>query len=433
MLIFCLFRTFYLQMKVRIIKTPVFLLLLLFFVAGSMQRAQAQYRRLYDTLCVYVCAHQDDWQLFMGTNVYNDILSFNEITPDKNGRKVVIIYTTAGNLNDTDDSRSCDCKDPYNAGAGGVPYWKVREEGSKHSLHLASCRIGGWGPGIPYPANKTVTINGHRITRYDYKNTASYYLRLKTGAYGQWYYNLNASIGTVDSSTEYRDWNDFVNTLYYIYESEMDSSLDRRTIAFNCQDVNETINPNDHHDHYIAGRAGCEAAKLMANNKATWYPLNLFEDYNSQNKPANLPARDAGNESALVGAYCLALLDYNAWPEWGNVYADWASRNYMRTITTNEDPTAANLMNQDSLTQQNVDVYPVPADKTLNIRFRLPPASAISIAVYDSHGASVLNFSGIVSSNVFSVNTSMLPDGSYMVKISQPGNILTNSYFQVLH
>jgi len=394
---------------------------------------QAQQHRTYNALSFYVIAHQDDWQLFMGANVFNDINAFNEITPASNGTKVVIIYTTAGNLNDSDDTRSCNCKDILNPEGGPFPYWKVREEGSKRSVHLAACRMGGWGPGIPYPQNKTVTINGHSITKYEFKNTVSYYLRIKAGNFGQWHYNPDANVGTIDTSATYTNWTDFVNTIYYIYKAEMDSSITTNNVHFNYQDFNETINPNDHSDHYIAGKAAYEAAKILGTEMDTCFQQSLFVDYNSQNLPANLTAPDVQNESAVTAVYCLALLDYNAWPEWGSLYQDWTSRNYFRTITTCEDPTPVNVFAQDSLDSLNIRVYPSPADKYMTILFNLPLNSPVRISIIDIRGATVFNYSGMLTSNTFPVYTGNFQNGSYMAIVSAGGARLSETYFEVMH
>ena len=274
----------------------------------------------------------------MGTNVYNDINSFDEKSAGNSGKKVIIIYTTAGNLHDDDDTKSCDCKDPYHNSAGKIPYWQVREYGAENSIHLAATRIGGWGAGIPYPSDQTVVINGHSITKYEFKNTVSYYLRIKSGQYGKWLTDKNISTETVDSSSVYVNWQDFMTTIYYIYKTEIDESVTTNQVDFNLPDINEEINPNDHSDHYLAGRAGCEAAKLLSTNVNNCYRESLFIDYHTENLPVNLKSPDIQNESSLTAVYCLALLDYNAWPEWGTKYCNWTDKNYFRTITTCEDP-----------------------------------------------------------------------------------------------
>jgi Secretion system C-terminal sorting domain len=396
--------------------------------------AHAQWRQLYDEMSVYVVAHQDDWQLFMGTNVYNDIAAYDEKNAGQNGRKVVIIYTTAGNLHDDDDSKSCMCKDPYHQLQEHIPYWQVREAGTKNSINLAACRMSGWGPHLPYPENEAVVINGHPITKYVFKNTVSYYLRLKAGMYGAWRTNPSAPVGTVDSSTVYADRNDLVNTLYYIYQAEKDSSLVTSKISFNFPDIDENINPNDHSDHLIAGRIGCEAAKLLSANMNQCFPESLFVDYNTQNMPENLGSPDVQNESALTAVYCMALLDHNAWPEWSDLYRTWDSRNYFRTITTCDNPVQANIMAQDSLVSLSAKAYPSPANQNVFVRFSLPVRSLIQVKVIDSRGTSVYaGTADLATDNTVSINTGSFANGTYLIMLSQNGSKLANIFFEVQH
>ncbi len=43
---------------------------------------------IYSAVSIYVVAHQDDWQLFMTPDAYNDLIDSD--------KKTVFIYTTAG-------------------------------------------------------------------------------------------------------------------------------------------------------------------------------------------------------------------------------------------------------------------------------------------------------------------------------------------------
>jgi Secretion system C-terminal sorting domain len=388
----------------------------------------------YNEVSFYVCAHQDDWQLFMGTDVYNDIVDYDEVTPNTNGKKVVIIYTTAGNLHDDDDTKSCNCKDPYNQNAGPVPYWKVREKGSKSSVHLAACRVGGWGTTIPYPENQITLINGHPVTRYQYRNTVSYYLRIKAGTnnYANWTKNRNTPAETVDSSSTYDDWTDFVNTLYYIFKNEIDSSVNTNKATFHFPDINEQINPGDHSDHLLAGRGTNEAAKILGSNMNTCYKEQLYIDYHTKSLPINLTSPDAQNEAGMTSVYCLALLDYNAWPEW-SLYHDWTARNYYRTITTCEDAVPDNILAQDSLDKLNIKVYPSPANKQLTIRFNIPTNSVMTIKVVNALGAIVFAYNGPLVADTYTINTSSFPNGIYTVSVGKDSVQLSTASFEVLH
>ncbi len=420
------------KIKLKKIKTStlIFTSLFLLFSAG----ANAQWRQLYDEVAFYVAAHQDDWQLFMGSNVFDDINSFNEKNPNQNGKKVVIIYTTAGNLHDDDDRKSCMCSDPFDPHPGHIPYWRVREVGAKNSVHLAACRIGGWGSVIPYPKNKTVIINGHSITKYEFKNTVSYFLRTKTGNYERWIDTPSAVVQTVDSSTVYADWADLVNTIYYIYKAEMDSSLTTSHANFNFPDLDATLNPGDHPDHFLAGKAAYEAAKILGKDMKTCFEESLFVDYHTKDLPQNISSPDIQNEAALTAVYCMALLDYNAWPEWSSIYQEWTTRNYYRTITSCENALPQDLLVQDSLVQLSMKAYPSPADETLFIRFNLPTKAAISVKITDINGAIVFEDTFHLSAdNTVAVNTRLYGSGTYTLLVKADGEVLGNFLFNVLH
>lgn len=273
----------------------------------------------------YICAHQDDWQLFMGTNAFKDITAHEPAKPLCASGKVVFIYLTAGNLNDDDDRKTCDCHHPA-GGKGKVPYWQVREAGARNSVHLAACRMGEPGPGY-YPTTGYAHINGHDIARYEFKNTVSYFMRLKAGAYGGWYSNPQAEVGVMDNNTSYMGMPDLERTLKTIIKHEMSG---HGYTCFHMPDVNEKINPNDHHDHIIAGRAGMHAVHMLARQYGRQFSVFSYIDYHTQKLLPNMCREDMQNEASLVAVYCLSLLDYNAWPEWGDDYRKWTTRNYYR-------------------------------------------------------------------------------------------------------
>lgn len=388
-------------------------------------------------IAFYVVAHQDDWQLFMGANVFNDINSFSEKGPFPSGKKVVIIHTTAGNLDDNDDTTPCHCINPFDTNVKRMEYWKVREAGVKNSIHLAACRRDGWGPSLPYPKDEQVEINGHTVTRSKFKNTVSYFLRTKTGKFDAWQSNDEAAVGTMDSSTTYRNWSDFVTTIYYIYKAEIDSVDCKGTphIEFNVQDIDPRSNLNDHSEHYEAGRAGFEAARMLSNITGMSYDISLFVGYNSQNMPENIKQPDAQNEAGLAAAYCMALLDYNAWPEWGPLFYEWTSRNYYRTISTKQNALGnTDVCSQDELTSPKAYIYPNPADKVLNIQINIPLNNNLDVSICDPLGHIIYtNSFPFIADNTFSINTSGLANGMYLLNLSSGGYKIFTPMFHVIH
>jgi hypothetical protein len=411
------------------------ILSILLFSVFAMVKTYAQLSpQVYSGVSFYVCAHQDDWQLFMGSNAFKDIQAFDPSTPQYSSKKVVFIYTTSGNINEYDDSKSCQCMDPYDPNGKNVPYWMVREAGTKNSIHLAACRPGAAGPGYPYPENQRMNINGHSISVYHYKNTVSYYLRLKTADYGYWAYFPNAAVGTIDSSTTYINWADYVNTVYYIYTAEMGNDVQVNSATFNFQDVNTEINPNDHGDHYIAGKVGLEAAKLLSKETNVYYPESLYVDYHTQNLPENIGLQDCANKSALVGAYCLALLDYNAWAEFGSTYVEWSKRNYFRTINSSELPGTDYGCLLDDLDTFAVIAYPNPCNNQVNIKFNQPMNSPIELRITTVTGSMVYKLNtNLELSNAIIVNTANFESGAYFATVAANNSVIANLVFQVTH
>lgn len=291
----------------------------------------------YNGVCFYISAHQDDWQLFMGANAYDDINTYDEKnTHSNNGRKVVFIYTTAGNLHDDDDTKSCDCKDARKMGGMRMPYWQVREIGAKNSTHLAASRIGGWGAGVPYPENEVKEINGHKITRYKFKNTVSYFLRIKAGAYNKWNGQADMPAGCVDSATTYANRSDLINTISAIYQEELKNRYAPDSVSFHMPDTDEQVNRNDHSDHLLTGIVAQEAVKALADKTHSLFSIAMHMNYHSETLAENITGVAAQNEAALAAVYCMALLEYNAWPEWGNKYQQWTTRNYFRTMNVGQ-------------------------------------------------------------------------------------------------
>src|ERR1035437_8894801 len=116
----------------------------------------------YSSVSYYVVAQQDQWQLFMGINAYNDI------SGGTNGarKKVVIIYTTAGD-------ESCNGV-PLN-----IPYYQARQEGANNCVEFCADQ---WGTHETW-STSTGTVLNHQILRTQYKNVISYCLKLTGGCY----------------------------------------------------------------------------------------------------------------------------------------------------------------------------------------------------------------------------------------------------------
>ncbi len=188
----------------------------------------------------YFAAHEDDWQLFMNPNAFNDVTG--------GSRKTVFIHVTAGDAG-------------LGAGSGGRkhPFYLARENGALQAIRFM------------VDADKTpikdsegpVSFDGHSIYRVRYGNAVSYFLRLPdggsgTGFEGTGFQSLkrfaNGDIGAmsaVDGSTSYQGWKDLVTTVQHIVSFERGRSP---LAQINIADLDPSINrprscrsPRDRH------------------------------------------------------------------------------------------------------------------------------------------------------------------------------------------
>src|SRR4029077_7914649 len=100
---------------------------------------------------VFVVAHQDDWQLFMGESVAKRIRA---------GHSAPFVYLTAG-----DDGRDS-------------LYWQTRERAALQSTLVA---VGPAAPNANAISCSTREISEHTIRKCVIANTESYFMRLPDG------------------------------------------------------------------------------------------------------------------------------------------------------------------------------------------------------------------------------------------------------------
>jgi len=186
----------------------------------------------FNKISFFIVAHADDWQLFMHPFPCND-LRLAEC-------KVVFIITTAGD------------------GGMDKKFWKAREEGSNSSVRFSLASHSECNE-----KRGTRKFNGHNISYWSANNSISYFLRLPDGnldsngfTLGQ-YQSLSKlhkgrikSITTIDHSTTYHGWDDLVETMETIIESEAGNISNKRVHYIN---PDRKKNVNDHPDHIATG------------------------------------------------------------------------------------------------------------------------------------------------------------------------------------
>lgn len=199
----------------------------------------------YPSTTFYVAAHEDDWQLFMQPNAFNDAQSSSV--------KVVFIYLTAG---DAGCAAGCIQND------GVTPYYAARENGAMRAARFVGTRPDG----APATAiQSTLFVNGHWIVRRRFNNTFSWFLRLPDGNGGgggfsgtgnvslrKLYTGEIGSITDVTGLTTYFGWSDLVATLERIVAFEATGSTN---VWVNVQDPDTIVNSGDHSDHTYTGTA----------------------------------------------------------------------------------------------------------------------------------------------------------------------------------
>ena len=265
-----------------------------------------------DKVSFYFAAHEDDWQLFMDPTAFEDVLG--------GAAKTVFVYTTAGD-------------DGLGMGTGGrkFPYYLARENGAINAMRFMAD-----ADRTPIAeAGGDVTFNGHAVFRTSYRNTIGYFLRLPdgdalgTGFAGTGYQSLKkladgdiATLAAIDGSTVYHGWSDLVATVHAIIDHERGRAP---LVQINVADPDPRINPADHSDHLMTGKAALDAAADMSCVRRVYYV-----DYASSKLPENLNARERDMESAVFAVTLAGVIAFDQGTAWQHYDQSFVGRNYFR-------------------------------------------------------------------------------------------------------
>ena len=266
---------------------------------------------IYSAVSIYVVAHQDDWQLFMTPDAYNDLIDSD--------KKTVFIYTTAGD-----------------AGQDSV-YWLAREKGALRSVQYV---LDTHASPPAEPAYSHKSSAGHQIQYCEYKNSGSYSLRLPdgrmTGKGSESYHEESItklhkghieSISAIDSSTTYHGWQDLCDTLAAIIEAEAQGY---GTVTLHSSDFLMLNNVVDNADHLTTGVATKAAVEKLGKK----YAIRLYLDYDTDLLRPNLTPKQVLFKTGLFTAY-----DVTVQNEAGHCthcetdyYLKWCLRQYSRLL-----------------------------------------------------------------------------------------------------
>jgi LmbE family N-acetylglucosaminyl deacetylase len=267
------------------------------------------------SVMVYAVAHPDDWQLFVGDRVIQDVAS---------GRRVMFLYVTSGGAD--------------------LPaaYWQARERGAHASTQVAASVVPEHAEGVD-AACDDVQIRNHRIRRCVVGSTVSYHLRLPdgnldgTGFASTGFHSLaklqshgRSHLEAVDGSSEYSGWADLRDTVRDAMVAEGGGSA-ARPFAVHTHDPESSRNRGDHSDHVTTGSLVTEAIRDLP------VSLTYFAGYDVVKRPANLLVQDAASKAVLFLAYDrqrgLADPLWSAYGRAPDYYYPFFFRTYTRTVS----------------------------------------------------------------------------------------------------
>jgi len=269
----------------------------------------------------YFAAHEDDWQLFMGSQVFEDS------RPDV---KIVFVTLTAGDAG---------CGDGCPGTTSNMaPYYVAREQGSIATVKfMGDYQTYSSSDQISDIVETSVEINRHTVHKVVYRNMVAYFFRLPDGnSDGAGYLRTgheslkrsrdheNPTLRAVDGSTTFANWDDLTATIRDLVLHETGAA---RYAWINVPNTDRAYNPNDHSDHYNTSYAAQDAM-----NGLRQFGFNGFMDYNTNTQPVNLDNERIEDKAALFGTINYELYLNGAFSTWEPTHKSWLSRDYSRVM-----------------------------------------------------------------------------------------------------
>jgi len=401
-----------------------------------------QSKAQFTSVSFSVQAHQDDCQLFMSSRIIADMSVAN--------RKMVFITLTAGD-------ESCGA-----CNYAGGPFFLGREIGAVNSSKFAADLTTGTAP-LDFPTATTQVFMGnsnHTITKYVYKNTVNYFLRLPDGdTDGSGFPNNNnqsilklrtgaiSSISTIGindfpplaPTATYTGWSDLTNTIKAIINFEKISGT--QSWLHTAHD-NTTYNFNDHSDHINTSLA----AQAAVSSGMTWVGVNGFMDYNSSAFSSPLLSEtDHENASILFGLETLGMSEiqyknnFNA----GSGHLGWLPIDLFQVIRTpSGNAPFAGLVGTEGNAEKNnpgnTDLTEIPLvisvtspafiDKDISISISPYEPGQLTTTVYDIAGNKVYDLITTVKNRdplIITLSSVIKVKGTYVIK-----NILNDRFIE---
>lgn len=217
-------------------------------------------------MSVFIVAHPDDWQLFMGDVAVRQL--------ERNDRVLFIIMS---------------------AGDAGRPaaYWHAREDGALASMRAALALA-------DKPAGRAVT----RFLRLpDGKPDGDGFPATRQQSMQKLERRLLPHLTSLDSTAQFADAGQLVDTLRALVHRETAPGL---LVQMHTHDPDIRVNPGDHADHRSVGRL------TLALGRAMQVPVTLYAGYVNIRRADNLSATDAARKAHLFVRYDRARMAVTA-------------------------------------------------------------------------------------------------------------------------
>jgi len=265
-----------------------------------------------NTVAFYFAAHPDDWQLFMNPNAWHDV--------QKPSNKVVFVYVTAG-----------DAGAGLGNGERSQPYYLARENGAKLSVRF----LADAAKPPAMPVDSLASVSGHRIKRWVYRNTVSYFMRLPDGNPQGTGYVATAQQslkrlheGTIrtttalDNSTTYENWADLRTTWRALIDNERGTATN---VWVHIPDTDIQKNVGDHADHQHMAQGVLEGIADLP-----WISKALYLNYVTADMPENMTSAEREIEIGTFAALATGLTALDHPSPWDRLHRSWLSRHYFR-------------------------------------------------------------------------------------------------------
>ncbi len=377
------------------------LIMLMLILSGQVSSAG------YNSCSFYIVAHQDDWQLFMGRDAWSDM-----VMP---GRKVVIIYLTAGDA----------CSGTGTCGSG-VPYYVSRESGAKASVFAAKGEPTASTKLEPSSFNAVVWAGNHPVARWEYQNVVQYFFRLPDGRihfketsgsdcgldlHDSTYLNffrrgLIKKLSDIQGNAVYQGWSDLTRCILTLVTREMAASGN----CIHTHEYSPILNRMTHSDHRETGLLAAAVG-----NQLPEVEIFYHVDYFTAEMVENLSVQEKNQESILFAAYNKKKTALGCPSDWSEAVIPWCSANYISRmvpgrVTSGEKPAGIAIF---------TGLQPNPSMGNTLLSLNLQEDEVVSCAIYDLRGEQVCNLlnKAALKKGTYRYPIGKLPAGIYILRL----------------